>query len=102
MGGIINMEFSNMGGDLFAHGKVQAHMEGEGTCIACGTVFSGDHTCTFDEHIMHTTEHWHKKGDGVMENKEQPQEFKDEKGDLWRLEDGEWQPVTESKEKTGE
>lgn len=37
-----------------------------------------------------------------MENKEDPSEFRDAKGDLWKLIDGEWQPVTENKEQAGE
>jgi len=83
MGGIIRMEISNVNGDLYAHGEVQAHMEGEGVCIACGTPFSGEHTCTIDEQIMHTEEFWHKKGSNPMpdmENKEEPMAFTDKDG----------------------
>lgn len=77
MGGVINVEISNVDGDLFAHGEVQARMTGEGRCIACGSVFEGEHRCTFDEHIMHTEEHWHRKGDGMIEDKENPKAFTD-------------------------
>lgn len=93
MGGIITVEVTNQEGDLFVRGEVKARSTGTGRCIACGEMFTGEHECVIRETILK---------ERLMENKEEPSEFRDAKGDLWKLIDGEWQPVIEAKEKPGE